>query len=183
MVAAGMPFEESRFSAGAGAVWNGNDETALLQLAGSYVLTGDPIGFMEGLYGPSITGGLSVSGEYTRPGEEFSSNITAGAQISLFPSFALGVNCSGILDSPVWKAGFSHVFNRSLLLHVSYGRGSFEGGAELTVSPSLKAYSGTDGSTLGSGLSFALQGFSLSYGARFHSGSIDHSFGVERSFP
>ncbi|MCK5035017.1 MAG: hypothetical protein KAS73_03920, partial [Candidatus Sabulitectum sp.] len=58
--AAVIPVGLSGFHIGTGAGWNSYNGTGTLQLSGSYVVAGDPIGFMAGLFGPSIATGVSA---------------------------------------------------------------------------------------------------------------------------
>lgn len=180
--AAVMPLGPEGLSAGAGGGWNGAPGTGFFQLSGCYVLTGDPIGFMEGLFGPSVTTGASA-GVLTDSTGSTESYFDLGLQFSLFPSFALGVNCSDVSGSRVFSTGFSHVFNRNLLIHVNYRDETWQAGAELTVKPSFKLFSGTDGRGLNCGASLSRGEWTLSYGARLVENTIDHGAGISRGFP
>lgn len=179
--AAVMPLGTGGFSAGAGGGWNGALHDRFFQLSGSYVLTGDPIGFMEGLFGPSVTTGASA-GVHTDSTGSTEASFDLGLQFSLFPSFALGVNCSDVSGSRIFKTGFSHVFNRNLLIHVNYGDETWQAGAELTVKPAFKLFSGTDGRGLNCGASLSRGEWTLSYGARLLENTIDHGAGISRGF-
>jgi hypothetical protein len=182
-VAGGMPLGEGRFSAGAGAGWEGDTERGTVQLSAGYVVTGDPIGFMEGLFGPSISTGASASVTYMDSTRSTDVSFDCGFQFSLFPSFALGMNVSDVAGDPVLRSGFSHVFNRSLKLHLNHGDGLWQAGAELTASPALKLYSGTDGHSLNAGFSYSTGSWTGGYGAVFLEESIVHTFGVSRRLP
>ncbi len=180
--AAAMPLGTGGFSAGAGGGWNGANHSRFFQLSGCYVLTGDPIGFMEGLFGPSITTGASA-GVSTDSTGSTEACIDLGLQFSLFPSFALGLSYSDASADGVFRTGFSHVFNRNLLVHVNYGDETWQAGAELTVRPAFKLLSGTDGQGLNCGFSLSRENWTLAYGARFMENSIAHGAGVSRGFP
>ena len=171
------------FTAGAGAEWNGAGDKGLFQLSSCYVITGDPIGFMEGLYGPSITAGASVSAGYDDSTRSSEVSFDCGVQLSLFPSFALGVNCSDLAGEAVFRTGFSHVFNRSLRIHVNYGSDKWQGGGELTVKPFFRILAGTDGSSFNGGFAYSLERWTASYGARFLETSVEHSIGLTGRFP
>ena len=182
-IAAGMPLGTGGFSAGAGAGWNGNSRQGIFQISGCYVVAGDPIGFMEGLFGPSITTGVSASVNYSDSTGSAEAGVDAGFQFSLFPSFALGMNWTDVTGESVLRTGFSHVFNRNLIVHANYGDDTWQCGGELTVSSPLKIYAGTDGKTLNSGFSLRFSDWLVSYGAEFSEESIEHGAGVSRRFP
>lgn len=181
--AAVMPLGSGGFTGGAGAGWNGDQGRGEFQISTCYVVTGDPIGFMEGLYGPSVTTGASACAVYTDSTEEMDVTFDCGLQFSLFPSFALGLNCSDLAGDAVFNTGFSHVFNRSLKIHVNYGDESWQGGAELKVKPVLSLFSGTDGSSLSCGILFIHDRWAAEYGACFLETSIEHSLGLSGRFP
>jgi len=170
------------FTAGAGGGWNETDGSGLFQLSSCYVITGDPIGFMEGLYGPSITAGAAATATYNDSTGSSDVSFDSGIQFSLFPSFALGLNCTDIAGEASFTTGFSHVFNRNLRVHVSYSRDMWRGGAELTVKPFLQLLAGTDGSGFNGGLLYRWGTWTGSYGAAFLESSIEHSFGLSRRF-
>jgi hypothetical protein len=182
-VAAVMPLRGSGFSIGAGGGWNNSTGTGTGQLSGCYVVTGDPIGFMEGLFGPSITLGASAKYQYADSTSGNVFDVDGGFQFSLFPSFALGMACTDIIHNAVLRTGFSHVFNRSLKIHASYGDDTWQCGAELTVSNPLRVYSGTDGNTMNAGLSITSGEWKYGYGAILHESSIEHRIGVAWRFP
>lgn len=178
-----MPLRSGRFSTGAGAGWNGSENMGVVQLASCYVVTGDPVGFMEGLYGPSITTGASVSIAYNDSSGSVDAEADLGFQFSLFPSFAMGVNCADVSGDAVFHTGFSHVFNRNLEIHVNYGSETWQGGAELTVSPQLKVLAGTEGNHLNGGFVYTMESWDVSYGAVFSETSVGHALCVSRRFP
>ena len=181
--AAALPLGTNGFTAGAGAGWNGTENSGIFQISTCYVVTGDPIGFMEGLYGPSVTTGASASYEYNDSTDSSEISLDCGFQFSLFPSFALGVNCTDATGDAIFKTGFSHVFNRNLKVHVNYGDETWQGGAELTVKPSLRIISGTDGSSFSGGLLYTFNRWTAGYSARFFETSIEHSLGFSGRFP
>jgi len=178
--AGGMPLGNGGFRAGAGAGWNGEDGNGIFQLSGGYVVTGDPIGFMEGLFGPSITTGASASMNYTDSTGKADFTFDWGFQFSLFPSFALGMNISDVAGERILRTGFSHVFNRSLKLHFNHGDGEWQAAAELTATPELRLCSGTDGRCLNAGITYSTGGWCGGYGAVFREESIEHTFGISR---
>ncbi len=162
----------------------GEDDRGTVQLSGCYVVTGDPIGFMEGLYGPSVTAGLSVAGVFGDSVDSPDQRVDLGVQFSLFPSFAVGVQSTDIFGEGVFNTGFSHVFNRSLEIHVNYGDETWQGGAELTVSSLLRILAGTDGEVLNAGFELAPgMGWKAGYAVEFQEDSLTHTLGLQRSFP
>jgi len=177
-VAAAMPLGLSGFSIGAGGGWDKSTATGNGQVSGCYVVTGDPIGFMEGLFGPSITVGASARYSYSRNTSDKAFDVDGGFQFSLFPSIALGMTCTDIFNDAVFRTGISHVFNRSLKIHASYGNETWQSGAELTVSKALCVYSGTDGHTMNAGLTISAAGWKCGYGAEFHENAIEHRIGL-----
>lgn len=181
LAAASIPLGRG-FTGGAGAGWNEAEGTGMMQLSSCYVLTGDPIGFMEGLYGPSVTLGAAVSARYDPDAESTDFVLDCGFQFSLFPSFALGVNCSDAAGESVFRTGFSHVFNRSLLVHANYGDETWQGGGELTVKPFLKLLAGTDGDGFNGGMKYTIDRWTFSYGATFRETSIEHCLGLSGRF-
>ncbi len=66
---------------------------------------------MEGLFGPSITTGTSVRYQYSDSTAEGLFDVDAGFQFSLFPSFAMGLTYTDIIEDSKLTLGFSHVFN------------------------------------------------------------------------
>lgn len=162
----------------------GEDDRGTVQLSGCYVVTGDPIGFMEGLYGPSVTAGVSVAGVFGDSADSPDQRVDLGVQFSLFPSFAVGVQNTDLFGEAVFNTGFSHVFNRSLEIHVNYGDDTWQGGAELTVSSLLSILAGTDGNSLNAGFELAPgMGWKAGYAVEFREDSLTHTLGMQRSFP
>ncbi len=182
-VAAVLPLGGSGFDLGTGAAWDNRLNTGTAQLSGSYVVAGDPIGFMEGLFGPSITTGVSARYQYADSTGDNSFDVDAGFQFSLFPSFALGMTYTDIIEDRIITAGFSHVFNRNLKAHAAVRDHKWEVGCELTVSRSLKIYSGTDSHTVNAGLGISAGEWEYGYGAVLHKNGIEHRLGISRRLP
>ncbi len=180
--AAVIPVGLSGFHIGTGAGWNSYSDTGTFQLSGSYVIAGDPIGFMAGLFGPSMATGVSARYQYADSTGEDNFDVDAGFQFSLFPSFALGMNFTDILEDRTLTTGFSHVFNRNLKAHTTFGDGNWQIGCELAVTRALKLYSGTGGEDFNAGVSFAMESWNFGYGAMFHENEIQHKFGISRRF-
>jgi len=180
--AAVLPIGLSGFHIGAGAGWNIHNSTGAFQLAGSYVIAGDPIGFMAGLFGPSITTGVSAGYHYADSTGHGILDVDAGFQFSLFPSFALGMNLMDILEDRTLVTGFSHVFNRNFKAHTTLSDGNWRVGCELAVNRALKLYSGTGGEDFSAAASFATGSWNYRYGALFQENEIEHKFGISRRF-
>ncbi|MCD4707461.1 MAG: hypothetical protein K8S62_06960 [Candidatus Sabulitectum sp.] len=182
-VAAVMPLGGSGFHLGTGAAWDNDCRTGIAQLSGSYVVAGDPIGFMEGLFGPSIAVGASVRYQYADSTDEKSLDLDAGFQFSLFPSLALGMTCTDITEDRRFTTGFSHVFNRNLKAHTSFSDDNWQVGCELMVTRALRVYSGTDGDNVNAGAGLSRGEWNFGYGAVLHRNGIEHRFGISRRFP
>ena len=182
-VAAVIPLGDSRFSLGSGAGWDDLDRIGTAQLSGSYTAAGDPIGFMEGLFGPSITIGLSARYQYVDSTEENLFDTDAGFQFSLFPSSALGMTYTDIIQDRLLTVGFSHVFSRNLKAHASLADGDWQVGCELQITRALRLLSGTDGDNVNAGVSFSPGEWSYGYGAVLHENAVEHRLGVSRRFP
>lgn len=181
-VAAVLPLGLSGFHLGTGAGWNNLNSTGTAQLSGCYVIAGDPIGFMEGLFGPSITTGVSTRYQYTDSIGGSSFDIDAGFQFSLFPSFALGMNYTDILNDPVLTTGFSHVFNRNLKAHTSFSDDNWQVGCELMVTKVFRLYSGTDGEDVNAGFGLSSGKWNFGYGAVLQEIGIEHTLSISRRF-
>ncbi len=149
----GLPLPGDMFSAGVVASANTGVDEFEFALGGAWVVTGDPIGFMEGLFGPSIV--LGCSGGASDSGDGFDPFATASLQFSVFPSFALGAASTWSADSrPRMSLGFTHVFNRAFTLNAGFTPESPEIGALLRITPSLSFSAGTGGKDWHSGLLF-----------------------------
>ncbi|MCK5785313.1 MAG: hypothetical protein KAH54_02000 [Candidatus Sabulitectum sp.] len=182
-VAAVVPLGESRFTLGTGAGWDDFLRIGTAQLSGSYTAAGDPIGFMEGLFGPSISVGVSTRYQYADSTGESFFDVDAGFQFSLFPSSALGMTYTDIIEDRLFAMGFSHVFNRNLKAHASLCEGDWQVGCELQITRVLRLFSGADGEAVNAGLSFSPGEWDYGYGAVLHEGSVEHRLGVSRRFP
>ncbi len=181
-VATVIPIGRSGFHLGTGGGWDSSSGTGTAQISGSYIVAGDPIGFMEGLFGPSITTGTSVRYQYSDSTAEGLFDVDAGFQFSLFPSFAMGLTYTDIIEDRKLILGFSHVFNRNLKAHTSFSDDSWQLGCELKISRSLRVYSGTDGVNVNTGFQLSPGLWNYGYGAVLHENSIEHRFGISRRF-
>lgn len=181
-VAAVKPLGRSGFHLGAGAGWDNDCRKGIAQLSGSYVIAGDPIGFMEGLFGPSITTGVSVRYQYADSTGDNLYDLDAGFQFSLFPSFALGMTYNDIIENRKLTTGFSHVFNKNLTAHTSLSDDNWQVGCELKITRALRLYSGTDGDNVNAGVRFSPGRWDFGYGAVLHENAVEHRFGITRRF-
>lgn len=151
-LAGGLPLAEGRFAGGLSAYAEGDFARFGAVAGGSWVVAGDPIGFMEGLFGPSLV--LGASGGVLEEGDGAFPVGVISAQLSLFPSFALGASCLWKRgERPEGDFGFTHVFNRAFTLNAGLSGSDPEIGAVLTVSPGLSISAGTGGSLWHSGIS------------------------------
>ncbi len=155
-LAGGIPLAEGRFAGGLSAYVEGEGLDRFGAMAGgSWVITGDPIGFMEGLFGPSLV--LGASAGVMEEGAGVFPVGDGSLQLSLFPSFALGASC-------LWKHGkrpeghfgFTHVFNRAFTVNAGISGGDPEIGAVLSLSPGLCISAGTGGSLWHTGVSVGI---------------------------
>ena len=181
-VAAVMPLGLSGFHIGTGAGWDNGSRTGTAQISGSYVVAGDPIGFMEGLFGPSITTGVSARYEYADSTGDNSFDVDAGFQFSLFPSFSLGMIYTDIIEDRRLTTGFSHVFNRNLKAHFSIREDYWQAGCELMVTRSFRVYSGTDGDNVNAGVRISRGKWNFGYGAELLENAVEHRIGISRRF-
>ncbi len=181
-VAAVMPLGLSGFHIGTGAGWDNVSRTGTAQMSGSYVVAGDPIGFMEGLFGPSITTGVSARYEFADSTGDNSFDVDAGFQFSLFPSFALGMMYTDIIEDRRLTTGFSHVFNRNLKAHFSLSEDYWQTGCELMVTRSFRVYSGTDGENVNAGVRLSRGKWNFGYGAELLENAVEHRIGISRRF-
>ncbi len=181
--AAVQPLGLSGFHVGVGAGWNSINNTGTGQVSGSYIIAGDPIGFMAGLFGPSLTTGFSARYLHSDSSEVNSFDCDAGVQFSLFPSSAVGVSVINILDNRVFTTGFSHVFNRNLIVHTALSEGKWQVGAGLMITRKLQLYAGTNKkNNVHSGFTFSNGNWKFGYGAVFQENSVNHVFGLSRRF-
>jgi len=148
-----------RFSIGAGAGRDTADPGFTSASAGaSFVVTGNPHGFMEGFFGPSISAGASM--EMTaHPGDSTRVLATASMQFSVFPTFAIGAAARGIPvllpdgdESDVCgDYGMTYIFNRDFRLSASASDGRGRLGAELQVMKQICVRTGADDRTWAAG--------------------------------
>lgn len=166
--AAALPLGPAVLGAGGG--WSSGPERDSLDLQVSLASTvrGDPIGFMEGVFGPSISVGGSLAWTGVSGGEGCLSG-SLGFQFSIFPTIAVGADASGLRlagDRLVERTigyGVTSVYDRSFRAHLSVRNGRPAIGAELRVTDRLSVRTGSDGSSWDAGLTASLGVLSLDY--------------------
>jgi len=146
-------------------------DTMAVSLGTARTLKGNPVGFMDGVFGPSITVGGKL--EYLSPTDARGDgmlSLTAGMQFSVFPTIALGVNVSGLrlagenLAGRRVDYGFTTIFDRRFRGHFSVNAGRPAVGFELEVKEWLKTRTGSDGTSWNSGISLLLPWGVLEWG-------------------
>ena len=151
---------------GAAAGWARSEsepDTVQVALTTARTLKGDPIGFMEGVFGPSISIGGSLG--LTLTDDEtgnYSEMLSAGFgfQFSVFPTIAIGANVSNLrlagdsLNERVIGYGFSTVFDRKFRGHFTVTNGKSALGFDLTINDWFSVRTGSDGSSWNTGVTF-----------------------------
>ncbi len=149
------------------------------------VVTGDPVGFIEGFYGPSIAVGASATAALPGEGDPIMTGV-ANVQFSVFPTFALGLAVSGLPISVPgevenetgleWAA--TYIFSRELRVHAALSGGDASIGAEVRVGDHLRARSGTDGTDWSAGAGLVAGDFSVDYGMTMTGTDLVHAVTV-----
>lgn len=179
---------------GAGAGWVRTDtgpDTLMASLSAARTLKGDPIGFMEGVFGPSISVGgtlgfISTGDDGTNDAAMLTADL--GFQFSVFPTVAVAAQISGIrlagdsLRSRNVDYGFSTVFDRRFRGHLSVSRGRPAVGFDLGVRDWLTVRSGSDGSSWNSGVSLEIHRFSLDWAVILDDTDCRQLLGVTAAF-
>lgn len=167
-----------------------------LTAACAWVVTGDPVGFIEGFFGPSISVGAACravwgeggggDGDADVDGDEILGS--AGLQFAIFPTFSLGAS---VVDIPLsaqpgteaethW--GATYIFTRELRVHASVSGDGPAMGAELDVTPWLRAGTGSDGDAWNAGVSVDIGRLTAGYGLSLDDSSAVHAVTVEIGF-
>jgi hypothetical protein len=167
-------------------------DTTLAKICAARVLTGDPVAFIEGFFGPSVSLGVSAGirhiadHDLSFTGLEAASNL----QIAVFPTFcaAITVRGSGLAGSGDDGFGpssevdmgyaFSYVFNRSLRGHLSGGEGEVALGADLRLGSAVSVRTGSDWESWSTGLRLSLSRVSIDYGIRLCDQKAGHMISV-----
>ncbi len=191
-LAAGGPFGDLYAGAVLGAS-AGSADTLGASAAAAWLVTGDPISFMEGFFGPSVSLGASLEARSTSRGGGRGGELLASssAQVAFFPTFSLGL---GIRPSRVvgWgpdslrsedgytglEASCTYIFGRELRGHLGFGSGGASVGADLRVSDMVTVMAGTDGGFWGCGISARAGRLMADYGIRLTTGSASHAAGL-----
>jgi hypothetical protein len=148
---------------GAAAGWirsESRPDTLQATLAFARTLKGDPIGFMEGVFGPSISIGGSLGMTVTdsdsgENGKMLSADL--GFQFSVFPTIAIGATVSNMrlygdnLRDRVIGYGISTVFDKRFRGHFSVTAGRSALGFDLVINDWLTVRTGTGGSSWNAG--------------------------------
>jgi hypothetical protein len=152
------------------------------------VITGNPIGFMEGLFGPNISAGGYIEMVHTS-GDSGGTSLLGGGglQFSVFPSSAVGVTGRNLLISgertseAEWEYGITHVFNRDIRGHLTLREGDVEVGADLVLMQDFRISTGTDGSSWSMGAGLETGRFILDYGLDIDRDGVAHTLSVTYS--
>lgn len=160
---------------------DGAPDTLVAAASLAKVLIGNPIAFMEGLFGPNISaGGMLELVSTTGEGSRTSLMGGGGVQFSVFPSFAVGVNVVDFLiagDSlreNSWEYGITHVFNRDIRGHLTLGGEHVSVGADLRITQGVRVSTGTDGSSWSLGAGLDVGRFTFDYGLDMTESSTVH---------
>ncbi|NOQ21934.1 MAG: hypothetical protein GQ565_04700 [Candidatus Aegiribacteria sp.] len=161
--AAAFELGSQHYGAAAGLIRSESEpDTVQVALVAARTLKGDPVGFMEGVFGPSISIGASLGFAITdEDSEDCSEMLSAGLgfQFSVFPTIAIGVNVSNLrlagdrLHERVIGYGFSTAFDRRFRGHFSVTNGKSALGFDLAVNDWLTVRTGSDGSSWNTGVS------------------------------
>jgi hypothetical protein len=180
-VASGMPVGPLFASLAAGA--SGGDSLSV-DAAVAMVVTGDPVGFMEGYFGPSICVGAGGCAELLPDGDELTAS--AGIQFSVFPTLAVGMTVASIpVSTPAGSGigartewGASYIFSREFRVHVSSSPDGTAIGAELRPAEMLRVRTGTSGDDWRAGATLLAGRFSLDYGAAVSDSTVSHTVSI-----
>ena len=187
LAAAGVRLGDYVLGAGGGWVETDGSETLSVRICGARTVRGDPIGFMEGIFGPSISVGTSL--EYTSAGGEGIAttgalSASAGMQFSIFPTIAVGVDVSGlrlagekIIERTIGY-GVTSIFDSSFRAHLSVVDERTALGAELVVGEALTIRTGSDGDGWSSGMGLEYGRFQLDWAVTLSGDDVRHYAGL-----
>lgn len=176
-----------------GVEWAGSDttpDTLNVIFSVARTLRGDPIGFMQGVFGPSISIGAGLNyAVFTPESEEDSAYelaALAGMQFSVFPTIALGAQISEMTLyssnnsewNPLFEYGVTCIFDRNLKVHFTVSDTTGSLGADLSVTPQLTIRSGSDGSGWNFGAAMNVGKFTINYGVLLAEETYTHSIGL-----
>jgi hypothetical protein len=175
---------------GAAAGWIRNEwgpDTLAFSLSAARTLKGDPVGFMDGVFGPSISVGGSLDFITADDDIEGSASMLCGQlglQFSVFPTVAIGADMSGVrlagdrLRERRIDYGFTTVFDKRFRGHFSVTDGDPSVGFELGVNDWLEVRSGSDGSSWNSGASLTLGWIALDWAVVIRDEDYRQVFGL-----
>lgn len=185
--AAAGPLGSRHYSAAAGWSRSGDGpDTLFASLGTATTLRGDPVGFMEGVFGPSITLGGSL-GYVVADGQADDVSMffaDLGFQFSVFPTVAIGANMSGIrlagdrIGERRTDYGFSTIFDKRFRGHFSVTGGRPAVGFELGVRDWLTVRAGSDGTSWNSGASISAGPLTLDWAAIIRSQETTQAIGL-----
>ncbi len=185
--AAGIPIGD--FVLGAGGGWDRTEgtDTLTVRICAARTLKGDPIGFMEGVFGPSISVGASLGYAASGlQGDQMTGALTAsaGMQFSIFPTIAVGLDISElrlagdqIVDRTIGY-GVTSIFDRSFRAHLSVTGNRVSLGGELSVGDALTFRTGSDGRSWNSGAKLESGIFSFEWAISLSDDDVRHFTGL-----
>lgn len=170
---------------GAGGSWVRSDgsDTLQVKVAVSRIIKGDPIGFMEGIFGPSISVGGTLGWSRSADGANCLA-ASMGFQFSVFPTVAIGADVSGLrlagdpLVSRTIGYGATYIYDRGFRAHLSVRDRELAIGVELAVTDRVTVRTGSDGSSWDSGLTLGLGPVSLDYAVQLDRTVASHFAGI-----
>lgn len=179
---------ESIFS-GAGIGWIRSEtesDTLDVMLSLAKTVRGDPVGFMEGVFGPSISLGASLGFTMTGDDNETENMLSAsfGFQFSVFPTIAIGLDISSLrlygdrLHDREIGYGFTTVLDREFRGHFSVTEGRPALGFDMDVNDWLSVRTGSDGSSWNSGVSFSYDIFRMDLAVLLGDGDCQQVLGL-----
>jgi len=182
--AAGLTLGAVRLGIDCGSGSTGAD-TSFAAAGAAFVLTGDPRGFLEGFFGPSISIGGVLETSWTGNGEP-TTGASASVQFSVFPTFALG---AALRDVCIEEAdgreldmrgeyGATYIFNRDFRACMSYSEGRASVGCELAVSRPFAVRAGTDGEKWSAGTRVSWGDLTLDLAALFDDSTVSSSASI-----
>lgn len=179
------------YGAAAGWIQSETDpDTLQAFLSAARTIKGDPVGFMEGVFGPSISIGGSLGFAITDDDSGHCSEMLSaglGFQFSVFPTVAIGANVSNLrlfgekLDERVIGYGFSTVFDRRFRGHFTVTNGKSALGFDLDVNDWLTVRTGTDGSSWNTGVSLEHEWLKLDWAVILNEYDCRQALGISIS--
>jgi len=160
---------------GAAAGWirsESEPDTLSLTLNTARTIKGDPIGFMEGVFGPSISIGGSLGFTLTDADSGGSSEMLSadiGFQFSVFPTIAIGANVSNLrlygdsIQDRIIGYGISTIFDKRFRGHFSVTDGRSALGFDLGVNDLITVRTGSDGKSWNAGASVEYEWFRMDW--------------------